>query len=84
MGRRLQRGDIGLAAKGADCAGMDRCAAIRANPLQQLAAHRAMLPADRISLVAIGKEEPNFLDEILLVRRAVGIRTKTAVQKSIS
>ena len=67
-----------MAAERADCADVDWCAAIRARPLQKFAAHRAILPADGIGRSAIGKEKPNLLDEILLVRRAVGIRAKTA------
>ena len=78
MGRRLQRRDVGLAAERANCTGVDRCAAIRARPLQKLAAHRAIFPADGICRLAVGKEKPNLLDEILLVCRAVGIRAKTA------
>jgi len=76
----LQRRDVGLAAEGADCAGMDRCAAIRARPLQKLAAHRAILTAYGIGRLAVGKIKPNLLDEILLVRRAVGIRAETVVK----
>ena len=81
MGRRLQRRDVGLAAEGAYCTGVDRRAAIRAHPLQKLTAHRAILSADGIGRLAVGKEKPNLLDEILLVRRAVWIRTKTAVKR---
>ena len=77
MGRRLQRRDVGLAAEGTDCAGVDWRAAIRAHPLQKLAAHRAILPAYRIGRFTVGKEKPNLLDEILLVSRTVGIRAKT-------
>ena len=80
MGRRLQRRDVGLAAERADCAGVDRRAAIRTRPLQQLAAHRAIFPADGIGRLAVGKEKPNLLDEILLVRRAVGIRAESVVK----
>ena len=69
-----------MAAEGADCSGVDRCAAIRARSLQKLAAHRAILPADGIGRLAVGKEKPNLLDEILLVRRAVGIRAKAVVK----
>ena len=76
----LQRGDVGLAAEGTDCTGVDWRAAIRAHPLQKLAAHRAIFPADGICRLAVGKEKPNLLDEILLVRRAVWIRAKTAVK----
>ena len=76
MGRRLQRRDVGLAAEGTDCTGVDRRAAIRARPLQELSAHRAILPADGIGRLAVGKEKPNLLDEILLVRRTVRIRAK--------
>ena len=78
MGRGLHRRDVGLAAERADCAGVDWRAAIRARPLQQLAAHSAILPADGIGCLAVGKEKPNLLDEILLVRRALGIRAKAA------
>ena len=80
MGRRLHRRDVGLAAERADCAGVDRCTAIRACPFQQLAAHRAILPAAGIGRLAVGKEKPNLLDEILLVRRAVGIRAESVVK----
>ena len=78
MSGGLHRRDVGLTAEGADSTGVDRCAAIRARPLQKLAAHRAILPADGIGRLAVGKEKPNLLDEILLVRRAVGIRAKAA------
>ena len=78
MGRGLHRRDVGLAAERADCAGVDRRTAIRARPLQQLPTHRAILPTDGISRLAVGKKEPNLLYEILFVRRAVGIRAKTA------
>ena len=80
MSRRLHRRDVGLAAERADCTGMDWRAAIRARPLQKLAAHRAIFPADGIGRLAVGKEKPNLLDEILLVRRAVGIRAETVVK----
>ena len=78
MSRCLHRRDVGLTAERADCAGVDRCTAIRARPLQKLAAHRAILPADGIGRLAVGKEKTNLLYEILLVRRAVGIRAKAA------
>ena len=78
MGRRLHRRDVGLAAEGTDCAGVDRSAAIRARPLQQLPTHRAILPADRIGRLTVWKKKTNLLYEILLVRRAVGIRAKAA------
>ena len=81
MGRRLQRRDVGLAAERADCSGVDRHTAIWARSLQKLAAHRAVLPADGIGRLAVGKEKPNLLDEILLVRRTVRIRAKTAVKR---
>ena len=81
MDRRLQRRDVGLAAERADCAGVDRRTAIWARSLQKLAAHRAVLPADGIGRLAVGKEKPNLLDEILLVRRTVRIRAKTAVKR---
>ena len=80
MGRGLHRRDVGLAAERADCASVDRRAAIRAYPLQQLAAHRAILPADGISRLAVGKKEPNLLYEILFVRRAVWIRAEAVVK----
>ena len=80
MGRRLQRRDVGLATEGADCSGVDRCTAIRARPLQKLTAHRAIFPADGICRLAVGKEKPNLLDKILLVRRAVGIRAESVVK----
>ena len=80
MGRRLQRRDVGLAAEGADCSGVDRCAAIRARSLQKLAAHRAILPADGIGRLSVGKEKPNLLDKILLIRRAVWIWAETVVK----
>ena len=80
MGRGLHRRDVGLAAEGTDCASVDRRAAIRARPLQKLAAHSAILPADGIGRLAVGKEKPNLLDEILLVRRAVGIRAESVVK----
>ena len=78
MSRRLHRRDVGLTAERADCAGVDRRTAIRACPFQQLAAHSAILPADGIGRLAVRKEKPNLLDEILLVRRAVGIRAEAA------
>ena len=81
MDRRLQRRDVGLAAEGADCSGVDRRAAIRAHPLQKLAAHRAIFPADGIGRLTVGKEKTNLLDEILLVRRTVRIRAKTVVKR---
>ena len=80
MGRGLHRRDVGLAAEGTDCTGVDWRSAIRARPLQKFAAHRAILPADGICRLAVGKEKPNLLDEILLVRRTVRIRAKAAVK----
>ena len=78
MSRRLHRRDVGLSAEGTYCAGVDRRAAIWTRPLQELAAHRAMLSADGIGRLAVWKEKPNLLDEILLVRRAAWIRAETA------
>ena len=72
---------IRLAAERADRADMDWGSAIRAFFLQQLAAHRAILPTDGIGRLAVGKEKPNLFDEIPLVCRAVGIRAKTAMKR---
>ena len=74
--------NIRLAAEGTDCTGVDRSTAIRARPLQQLAAHSAILPADRIGRLTVWKEKTNLLYKILLVRRAVGIRAESLVKKS--
>ena len=82
MGRGLHRRDVGLAAEGAYRACMDRGAAARTPALKQLPAHRAVLPADGIGRLAVGKKEPNLLDEVFLVRRAVGIRAESLVKKS--
>ena len=80
MSRLLHRRDVGLAAERADCAGVDWRTAIRARPLQQLPTHRAILPADRIGRLTVWKEKTNLLYEILLVRRAVGIRAESVVK----
>ena len=60
---------------------MDGSSAIRAFSLQKLAAYReklaayrAIFPANGIGRLTVGKKKTNLLDEILLVRRTVGIR----------
>ena len=78
----LQCGNIGLAAERTDGAGVNGRAAARTLALQKLAAHRAMPAADWIRRLAVGKEKPHLLDEILLVRRTTRIRTKSACRKA--
>ena len=71
-------GNVRLAAEGAYRAGVDRRTAARTLPLENLAAECAVSSANRIGRIAVRTEEPHLLHEILVVGRAVRVRTEPA------
>ncbi len=56
---------------------MHRSSAVGTSLLEQFAAYSAILAANRIRRLAVRPKEPNFFHKVLVVRRAVGIWTKT-------